>query len=546
MNQNRFREQEINLKDFFWRLLEQWKLILIVALIFAIVLPSAMSVISAKNPSADELAKEEERLAAEEEARAKAEEEAQKKAEEEAAIEAAKPKPMSQDMYLNISSALAQYTDYVSQKALFDRGALMNVSEDKCNFVVCTYAFSGEALDMGLLKSAYSDMRYNDAFNNMLIKQLSQLNVTDSYALYDIMTLSTDTGYIVVSTYLPKTVPAGDWRRTLTSAINAYKASVKATVGEHEVTPFSIDVRSIDTIALERSKNEREANLINVQNAYQGAYNGLDDISKGAIDEIISSVGDSYRLSDYLPALDKKREDMAAEAAAAEAATPAPAPAEEADAAEADGADEALAEDAEEAADTEEEAEKGGFSIAYAVLGFIIGVILYAALYLVIFIFRRLVRSENDLFVATSVRNFGGLYEYPYSGVLAKFLHDKKVFERRVRARRTIEQLDADIASKLEHLKAGSLTLIPIGKLSDNAQKLAKDQIKDLSKKKIDASLYAVEDEAAKVSDHDLSGMENVILVLLGDITGWKDLGDLYGRLTEYDVNIIGSEFIRA
>lgn len=544
MNQNRFREQEINLKDFFWRLLEQWKLILIVALIFAIVLPSAMSVISAKNPSADELAKEEERLAAEEEARAKAEEEAQKKAEEEAAIEAAKPKPMSQDMYLNISSALAQYTDYVSQKALFDRGALMNVSEDKCNYVVCTYAFSGENLNMGLLKSAYSDMRYNDAFNNMLIKQLSQLNVTDSYALYDIMTLSTDTGYIVVSTYLPKTVPAGDWRRTLTSAINAYKASVKATVGEHEVTPFSIDVRSIDTIALERSKNDREANLINVQNAYQGAYNGLDDISKGAIDEIISSVGDSYRLSDYLPALDKKREDMAAEAAAAEAAMPAPA--EEVDAAEADGADEALAEGAASAADTEEEAEKGGFSIAYAVLSFIIGVILYAALYLVIFIFRRLVRSENDLFVATGVRNFGGLYEYPYSGVLAKFLHDKKVFERRVRARRTIEQLDADIASKLEHIKACSLTLIPIGKLSDNAQKLAKDQIKDLSKKKIDASLYAVEGEAAKVSDHDLSGMENVILVLLGDVTGWKDLGDLYGRLSEYDVNIIGSEFIRA
>ena len=541
MNQNRFREQEINLKDFFFRLLEQWKLILIVAIIFAIVLPSAMSVISANNPPADELAKEEERLQAEEEARAKAEEEAAKKAEEEAAIEAAKPKPMSEGMYLALGSALSKYAEYVAQKAIYDRGALMNVNEDD-NYVVCSYAFSGENLDMGLLKSVYSDMRYNDGFNNLLIKNLSPLNISDSYGLYDVMTLSTDTGYIVISTYLPKKIEPRDWRRTLTGAINAYKGTVKGTVGEHEVTPFSIDVRPIDKVALEQAKNGRQSNMIGVRSSYEDAYNGLDDISKAAIDEIIGEVGDTYSLSDYMPALDKKREAMAAEAEAAEAATPAPSEETEEAAEDVSETEEA----AEEVAVAEEEPQKGGFSLAYVILGFIIGVILYAAVYLVIFIFRRLVRSENDLYVAANVRNFGGLYEYPYSGTFAKFLHDKKVFARRVRAKRTIEQLDNDIASKLEHLSLSSFTLIPIGKLSANAEKLAKEQIKDLSKRKIDASMYKVEGPAVNVSDHDLSGMQNVILVMLGDVTGWKDLGDLYGRLTEYDVNIIGSEFIQA
>ena len=52
MYNNEYQEREIDLLDIMWRLLEQWKLIIVVALIGAIVLPLLMGIKSGLSSSA--------------------------------------------------------------------------------------------------------------------------------------------------------------------------------------------------------------------------------------------------------------------------------------------------------------------------------------------------------------------------------------------------------------------------------------------------------------------------------------------------------------
>ena len=304
----------------------------------------------------------------------------------------------------------------------------------------------------------------------------------------------------------------------MTKAVKSYRKTVKDVAGSHDINVLSQSVRPIDAITLEQEKNARKADVLDANCEYLNAYNGLDSAGKKAFDEIVAEAGDSYKLSDFLTALDAKREAMATEAA-----------------------------EAEQALSASSGSSSGGFSPLYFVLGFIVGVVVYVVLYYILFILARLVRTDNDLGAASSVKNFGGIYEYPYSGAISKLLHDKKVYARRVKdVAKTADRINDDIASKLGRENIGSFKLISLGKMSENAEKLANKQIKALSGRNINASIIKIEGPVTSVGDAELSGAENVIILMLGDITKWKDIGELCKRLAEYNVNIIGSEFIQA
>jgi len=491
MNDTRFNEQEIDLLDLFWRLLEQWRGLLVAGLAFA-VLFSAVMYVRSGNTAAAEIAEVTEETSTE-------------------------------DKYQQACTALSQYASYMLAKDTYSNSILNKNNFNDCNQVACTYQIHLEdsETDMYTVTSLYSIIASDSAFTDTMVNAASKYwEGVNQNSLYEIMTIATsqDTfsndprnGLLSVNFKLPADADVKEWQSALTTAINAYHTKVSSISGSHSVKPIVANSKKIDNTALTKQQNDNYSALITAKNTYDKTFTGLGKDDQALVEQIISEGDGSYDIEDYIGSLDKKLEELKSQAAV-EATEPAPV--------------------------------QRSFSVKYFALGFILGAFLYACAYFVFFVFIRLVRGENDLYNAAGTRNFGGVYEYPFTTTLGRFLHDSKIYKFRTKKGKDIATISDDIISKLAFTGVKEFTIVSLGKLSDRAHILSDEQISYLKEHSITAKTLNIPDSAEDVRDSVFADLDNVLIELLGSRTKWTNLHGVYSKMKEYDVNVIGSEYL--
>ncbi len=498
MNDTRFNEQELDLIDLFMRLLEQWKGILVVGIVFAILLSAVMSV--------------------------------RKSNVETAAEEAVTEDTATEDMYQQACTALSQYADYMLAKDAYDRSIFTKNDFSNCNIVTCIYQIhpDTEQVDTYALASIYSSITKDADFTDTMTKEANKYwDDVDENSLYEILGVSatqdtkidTPSGGIITVTFrLPKDADLTKWQSCVTDAINAYHRKMGNLAGAHSIKPILSNSKAENNANLVKQQNEKYTALITAKAAYDKTFAALGKDDQATVEEIIKEGGNSYNIEDYIGSLNQKLQDIkdakASEAKPAETVQPV------------------------------EKPSSSGFSIKYFVLGLIVGAFLYACAYLAYFILIRLVRNEKDLSTVTNTRNFGGVYEYPYDGKLATFLHDKKVYAFRTRKGKNISRICDDIISKLEFEGCNDITLVSVGKPENRAQALNDEQIKYLEDHNITVRTFNMESDFDEIADSVYAKLDNVLIEMLGNKTKWKDLAGLYLKLKEYNIAIIGSQYL--
>ncbi len=497
MDEMRFKQQEIDLLDLFWRLFEQWRGLVIAGIIFAALLASVMYFKSGK--------------------------------EAESVTAEITQETSTEDQYQLACTALSQYANYMLAKDSYSNSIFNKNDFKSCTHVSCTYQISliDEVSDMYTLTNMYANISNDSTFlDNMVAAVGRYWEGVDPTSLFDIMGVSATqdiysnnprTGILTVSTSLPESADINDWERTLTKAINTYHSKISSLLGSHSVTPIFVNSKKMNDTNYIKSQNDKYTALITSKTAYDKTYASLGKEDQALVDQIISEGDGSYNIEDYIGSLDIKLEELKVQKAESEKKA---------------------------AENVQPVVVERTFSPKYAALGFLLGVFLYACAYFMFFVFIRLVRGENELNNTIGTRNFGGVYEYPFNGAMARFMHDKRIYGFRTRKGKDIVIISDDIISKLEFIKMTQVMIISVGKASEKVNIITDEQVRYLNSHGISVQTLNIEDSAEKVRDSVFSDMDNVVIELIGNRTMWNNLYSVCSKLHEYKVNVIGSEYI--
>ena len=189
--------------------------------------------------------------------------------------------------------------------------------------------------------------------------------------------------------------------------------------------------------------------------------------------------------------------------------------------------------------------EKPSFSKKYLVIGFLTGFILYIFCYVVIVILRHRVNYGDDLADFTDLRKFGEFHRYDMSG-LARFAYSRSIYNIYYRKFLKISEI-ADYAAdgisaalSLTEDTAKSITLLSFEDTSESSKEFAEtvaDKLIDsgltISQKDISIKKFLTDASAVK-------SLNQVILVLTQDSTTYSDLDDFLNMAEEYHIQVMG------
>lgn len=187
----------------------------------------------------------------------------------------------------------------------------------------------------------------------------------------------------------------------------------------------------------------------------------------------------------------------------------------------------------------DEEAEtlsKPGFSKKYVLLGFVLGAMAYAFLYLAWLILRGCINYASDVETYTGARLLGEIHAAKKQGPLSFIMTSKAVEKIRYRDRLDADKLISNTASaiaamcKREDIKS-------IANL--NMTSWAEDVIKNLDVKGVKQNII----EVNSIEEGEFLNIKDAILTI-GNKTKLSDLGEVLKLCQYYDVNILGTVFV--
>ena len=505
MNYSEYQEREIDLIDLMWRLLEQWRLIIVVALIGAILLPLLIGFKSSLD-SSNKMAIESETSESEIDPEIQAQLDSE---------------------YNSLSTALSSYIGYKSLEYLYQNSVLSQVDFKDGISVSSEYEIRlGDSNQRILpLYSTYMDIINNEAFTDALLEKYYADAIPGS--LYDVCNVSgsmptstddSDVAIITIQTTLPSNVSVEDWNDVLDSAISAYKKEVDKNLGKHNLTLISTNSREANDADLVRNQNQRTTEINTAQNTYKTAYNALTDDNKTIIDDLISKYEAKkyYNLYSAMADLDKVWSKHTKEVIA-----------------------------------TSTEASAGGtvsllsaFSKKNIALGFMLAVVLYVCIYFAYVVLTKKVQNADELETMIGVNNFGGIYEYPYEGLLSQFAHDKKIYAKRHKSVGA-DKIAEDLSARLKFNDKTDVQLIVCGNGNDKTNTILTAQKSSLEKQGNNVNIVQLDKSISEMYDSEFSKMSTVFLQVISGETTYDMLRELSAKLREYNVDIVGSEFIQ-
>ena len=530
LNTNSFEEQEIeiDLLDLFWRYIEQWRALLVAGLLVMVIglgISATRAVLISPELEGGAVASED-------------------SADTEGIIDEEADTLDVDSEYQLACTAISQYANYQILKESYSKTILGNYDFTDCNYVNTIYEFSvsGDNKNLLVVSNLYSYMSDNGDFNETLVKIFDE--DVDPNSIYDIVAISvsantndteSNKGTISISVKLPQSIDEDSWQSALNTAIREYyDNTVNATIS-HSLKKIATNSRTIDGKSIIQMQNNKLAEISSAKNTFDDTLKSLNEVTRDLIEDIIKEQSYEFRYEIYKLKLDESWEENVSkiEAALEEERLELERQQEESETAAADEAD-----------TIEENPITVAKVIKWMVLFFILGVVLYCMGYMAWFILYRVFRDDAELATLIDIRDFGGIYQYPYDTKWARFIHDERIYGIRHKKGRSSSVIVDDLLVKMDYSKVEALTVIVAGSMKDNMKSIVDSQMDFLKGKGKTIGFLNTADLSNSYEDSAFADIDNAFLVLIGGKTKYSDAAKLFAKFKEYDVKAIGYEYL--
>lgn len=505
MSDNRMEEREVDLIEIFWRAAEQWRGIIVVAVICALLLPLGMGVKNAARSNGPV---------------------------------AATSQKDDNLKYQSVLNTVSLYMQYRTLDEAYDTSVLNRADYSGATSVTSTYelVLGDASQSLVTLSSAYNGIVNNEKFTAALAEAFGK--DIRARSVYDVCFFSTTTGttnanntsanntsvkifspdkqdktLLTVHAYLPAGMKAEAWSDTLTKALQEYSKELAGTFGPQGIKLVSMNGAPASAEKIMELQSKKISDISGTRQRYEDTYKKLPSDGKSLVDGVISSQDDKelsvYNLAAVQAELDKKWE-------AAQQA---------------------------KAGGKGKVGISSGFTPKWMGIGFGLGLVLYLGGLFVTAVLGRKVSYAGEVEGSLGIRNFGSIYEYPYKGGMAEFLHDERIYSRRHQSTGT-DKIAEDLATKLEFDEVKQVFLFTLGQGSQKVEEITRRQQEILKNRQIDCPVVKVEAPIASMHDADFAGKKKVFLQILKGETTYDMLADLMDKLEEYKIEPVGMEFI--
>lgn len=482
-------EPEIDLLDFLFRMLEQWRGWLILGLIMALLVPSVKYVRDASLATANGNVTETGNTTADESDG-------------------------------TLETTLSDYNAWQAKKTYYEKSVRMHIDPEEARTLTLLYYITAEdtsAVDVTALGQAYAMQGGEDAFLTALGDGLG-LDTATGY-VHELCTVEAAGGgtandrqlgtTLTVTILLPDTADENDAEAAVTTYFETLSERLNDSFGAHTITFRSSAVaRGLD-MTLSETQMTTFAGVLSAKKTYQTDFAALDEEAQAEVLSLIAAgKTDGYEEDEDVSDIGG---DMATNLAATEAAEPV-------------------------------------FSVKYALLGFLLGAVLYAGIAFIYMLLARRIRTEDELVEMSGLRSMGAIYEYPYTSALTRFLHDKNVYAWRHRHALSADDgknaVAVSLLAKAKHIDAGDITVLTLGAVSEWVRGILQAQTDALSSEGIGVKRLDAENGVSSVDEAEFDGMKPVFLVVLSDKTKPRMVAEMLLRLREYAVPVIGTEIL--
>lgn len=483
---NRHIGMVVNIKEILWDLLEQWKAVLITALLMAILVTGAKYAKDMKDYNSAQASKE-----AAKQSKAPVEERV-------ADVLAALPESERS----TVMTIISQNEWIADEKEYINNSILLNSNPTNQRTLVADYyiksAEDTDSVRNSLIygyTSSLKDAHAAEALRAVIAPDAEINYITElidaENSKYDNGGAESCDAILTVKIVLPEGVDAQKVTETLTSMVREHTPELSSRICPHSTELISVNEAYLYNQPAVKARTDTLTSIYNLQNNVKNMQTSLTDGQKAAIDAITE-----------IKAADKKTADV--------------------------GKVES------ETTDTDA---KPGLSKKYAMLGFVLGVLMYAFIYLMIVIRRGCLLCASDASLYTGTRLLGELYEQTKATGIKKLFKSKVVQKYRYSSRLdTLKQtgkMSTSIEAVCRHEEIKELMIFDLS----GSEKMKTAIIKEIGNLGIKVSEIATEGD---VNENDLCDVADAIF-LTGNTTKVSGLCGLSELLKDYGVRAHGS-----
>lgn len=416
----------------------------------------------------------------------------------------------------SINGALIAYIKYQMALSYSENSILMRYSSGELSNYFFTYEISVNDPDssVAVFQNQYGAIdksEFYDAIRDVIGEP------ENSY-LGELIAISKDgSANIIVSMILPADVDADALEDGITSVIEEYGVNIQNSFGKHSVKLVFDYQKSVDNDWLIAKQLDKYNEMVNNRKNYLSAYKALDDeIAQKVLERLIASDDLQNLLRERMVGGDEEQlvtEEMADDVVGIPVVT----------------------------------LQKPVISKKMALIGFGGGVFLYVCCYLVASVLSRRMRRGTELQECMGLRSFGSVYEYPYKGLLNRFIHDKHVYKFRHRkdcisVEDTIKKINEGIDSRVKYEKLDDVSFIEFGKVTEwnkTVVDLGKSSLSDKTK----LSHIVLSTPSHDLKDEMLLDLKPVVMYIPSG-TRLSEIAYLFTRLHDYKIPILGTVFM--
>ena len=508
MNTNKYEQPEmiINLKEVIWDLLEQWKAVLITALALMVILAGAKYY---KDTNAYENA-----------LKRSSEIEQSGVSATERVDGILKSLPENErtmvEYMINQNKWLEEEKEYINRSILMNTNptnqrtlmidyyiSMSDASESKMTALL--YGYAGYLSNDNLIKNVGKVIDPNA--DSKYIAELISVNGdkqgnSSSNGNGNSLAIDSDADGVVmeIRVVLPESADAAAIEKVLTNALEVYSSELRSKIGGHSISLIKSTEAYVFNSAAVNNHNNIMNNIYSLHNAGKNLQSSLSNDQKAVL-EAVTSI------------------NREAEAVANREKAPGTS-----------------------GAKTETRQKKPGISKKYALLGFVVGAMAYAFVYLLMVIIRGRVNYASDASTYTQSRLLGEIYRTTEYRGLSKLLHSKLItkyrFGCKMDSEAQIEKISNSLVAACEHAKMQSATVMNMTG-NENTDILNKMQ-KNAKSSGVTLNETAVDSD---INERSLLAVDNVLL-LLGKESKVSDVIKLTELCRDYEKDILGSIYL--
>lgn len=506
MNNSSYQQpqMEINLLEVIWDLLEQWKAVLAVAIMMALLISGMKYSRDLTRYNSAQRAKEEvEQLG---------------KTPEERIADILKSLPEREvatvEFMVNQNEWIEKEKEYMNNSILMNTNptnqrtlildyyiSVSDVSDAKMTALV--YGYAGYLKDESLLNNI-GDIIAPDAEQKYIAELISSnvdMNGTGNVSGKDTTPMidsDADGAIMEIRIVLPDNADVTSVETAMTSSLSKYTTELKNKIGNHSINLINSTEAHIFNASAVNNHNIIMTTIYNLQSNEKNMQAALTGSQRAAIDSIKAI----------------KRE-----------------------------AKESAATGQEGKQSSYEVMQKPGVNKKYTLLGFMLGVIGYGFTYLLLLIIKGRINTVNDAVRYSQARLIGEIYQKQECKGLCKLLHSNLVCKYRYGKKAdTDNQINNTIDALEAVCKQEGLQEVAIISTADDREGVITEIIDKAKEKNIETRLIKVLDT---VNIKEISSLTHAVLFTDTE-TKISKLAELVTACKDYDVSVVGNVFARA